>query len=388
VGAGSQGNLFGIGDALASEFRRIEEARLHWLKQLEPTYRIAEDLRTISEAANSALLGEQSAVSQMAKHWQNQQEDIRRMLAPIADLRKQLALDTDLRRLMEDVSNATRISDDLDRIRREASAFNGVFTAIQDGMQTSLRHPQEALALTSTSRQISELMQSFNDVYKHWEVPRYLVESVGAVKALENSIGKLTLPVIDWPSAAALAKLLGEEGIQAQLRALGIRPDGTLLEDGEVTPEHEEGIGLSRKALELMALLSFIAAFLIPFLQELSSYKWQEKTGAELAVHRQLLEKHQRQLEALSKLVERAIEKEAQRADQRFVVLERVALVRADPVPGSSIIAKLLPHEVVRPVAEKGKWIQIEYYDWLRQEYHSGWALKKYFKRVPATYRE
>jgi hypothetical protein len=190
------------------------------------------------------------------------------------------------------------------------------------------------------------------------------------------------------PSAAALAKLLGEEGIQAQLRALGIQPDGTLLEEGQALPEHEEGIGLSRKTLELMALLSFIAAFLIPFLQELSLDKWQEKTDAELAVHRQLLEKHQRQLEALSKLVERAIEKEAQRDDQRFVVLDRVALVRVDPEPGSSVIAKLLPREVVRRVAEKGKWIQIEYYDWLRQEYHSGWSLKKYFKRVPATYRE
>ena len=46
----------------------------------------------------------------------------------------------------------------------------------------------------------------------------------------------------------------------------------------------------------------------------------------------------------------------------------------------------LLPREVVHPISENGKWIEIQYYDWLRQGYHTGWVLKKYFKRVPANH--
>ena len=135
-----------------------------------------------------------------------------------------------------------------------------------------------------------------------------------------------------------------------------------------------------------MALLSFIAAFLIPYLQELSSDKWQGKTDIELATHRQFLEIQEKQLSALSKLVETSFLKELRRAVDRFVVGDRVTTVRIAPEHGSTILGKLLPREVVEPIAERGKWLQIEYYDWPRQAYQTGWSLKKYFKRVPANY--
>jgi hypothetical protein len=87
-------------------------------------------------------------------------------------------------------------------------------------------------------------------------------------------------------------------------------------------------------------------------------------------------------IEALSKLVEKALVHEAEPQEQRFVVRDRVALVRSRPESGSSVVGKLFPQEVVRPIAEDGKWIQFEYYHWLHQEYRTGWALKKYFQRV------
>lgn len=63
-------------------------------------------------------------------------------------------------------------------------------------------------------------------------------------------------------------------------------------------------------------------------------------------------------------------------------------LLTVDANERSISLGKLLPREVVRPVSEQGKWIQFEYYHWLMQEYQTGWALKKYFKRVPATYSQ
>lgn len=362
MSAGSKWDQFGINDALANELRRMEDARLGWMKHVQPYLSIAEEVHKINKVTNSALPVGQIAVLQNAKLLLDQQDYLKRMLDPIADIRKQYGLDQNLQRMID----------------------IAVKPAWEDGIQASLRHARVALAATSASSQIALLMKSFQDAHKHWEVPKELVESVGAVKALQESVGRLTIPVIDWSSAATLARLLGEEGIEAQLAAWGIH--GSLLEAGEETTEQENGIGLSQKTMELMALLSFIAAFLIPYLQELSSDKWQGETDSELAAHRQLLEKQERQLEALSRLVEKAIEKESKRANDRFVVLDRVTTVRSEPNNGSLVLSKLFPREVVKPLAEHGKWIQIEYYDWLRQQDYQGWALKKYFKRVPATY--
>jgi len=79
---------------------------------------------------------------------------------------------------------------------------------------------------------------------------------------------------------------------------------------------------------------------------------------------------------------------EAKRQVERFVVLDRVALVRFKPEHGSPVEGKLLPREVVRPISEGGKWIEFEYYHWLHKEHRTGWALKKYFQRVPTDFEK
>jgi hypothetical protein len=116
--------------------------------------------------------------------------------------------------------------------------------------------------------------------------------------------------------------------------------------------------------------------------QEVSSARWQAATDEKLAKQAEVLETQRNMMESLAKLVEKALVHEAQHQEQRFVVRDRVALVRSRPESGSSVVGKLFPREVVRPIAEDGKWIQFEYYHWLHQEYRTGWALKKYFQRV------
>lgn len=229
-------------------------------------------------------------------------------------------------------------------------------------------------------------MKTYELAQKRWIVPPELVGSIGALKAMQEQIGKLTLPVIDWASAATLAKLLGPEGIEAQLAALGIQSDGT---PSEHEPRYDDqGLGISRKAMELMTLLSLILAILVPIYQEISSSEWQQQTDKTLAAHGLMMEAQAKRMERLSSLVERALVAEAKRVDERFVVSERVVTVRLEPRSRSATVAKLLPREVVVPVSEQGKWIQFEYYHWLLQEHRTGWAPKKYFKRVPSTYKQ
>lgn len=72
--------------------------------------------------------------------------------------------------------------------------------------------------------------------------------------------------------------------------------------------------------------------------------------------------------------------------EERFVVRERPATVRSNPEHGSAVEGKLMPNEVVRAIDKEGKWVEVEYYHWLREEYRTEWVLKKHLERVPANY--
>ena len=84
-------------------------------------------------------------------------------------------------------------------------------------------------------------------------------------------------------------------------------------------------------------------------------------------------------------LIERALVQAAQAHEERFVVRERTATVQSRPEHGASVQGKLLPNEVVKAIDKDGKWIEVEYYHWLHEEYRTGWVLKKYLERVPPS---
>jgi len=369
----------------------MEESRLDWLKLIKPAGSIADAFRTINASTSSAMmasLSSQSAIQKMTDQWKGEQEKFRRMLDPIAGIHKHFAADEQLKKLIDQATMPVALSEQFADVFKQVRLGTSALDAIGKNWLTSINQAKGLIAALGIESSIAQLAKSFNDANKQWAIPKELTESISSLKALQDSIGKLTLPVIDWSSAATLAQVLGEEGIASQVNA-----DGSLIEaDAEVSGaagvDQEKGIGLSRKTMELMTLISFIATFLIWYLQELSSNAWKAKTETELAAHRQLLETQPKTIETLSNLIVSALQKEAIRADERFVVRERVATVRSKPESGSALVSKLLPREVVQPIAEEGKWIEVQYYDWLRQDYHTGWVLKKYFKRVPANHRQ
>lgn len=381
---------------MASEFRRTEESRLDWLKLIKPAGSIADAFRTINASTSLAMmasLSSQSAIQKMTEQWKGEQEKLRRMLDPIAGIHKYFAADEQLKKLIGQATMPFAMSEQFADVFKQVRLGTSALDAVGKNWLTSISQAKDLIAASGVESSIAQLAKSFNDANKQWAIPKELTESISSLKALQDSIGKLTLPVIDWSSAATLAQLLGEEGIASQLAVLGVNADGSLIEaDAEVSGatgvDQENGIGLSRKSMELITLISFIATFLIWYLQELSSNAWQAKTDAELAAHRQLLKTQQKTIETLSNLIVSALQKEAKRTDERFVVLERVATVRSKPESGSALVSKLLPREVVQSIAEEGKWIEVQYYDWLRQDYHTGWVLKKYLKRVPANHRQ
>ena len=367
---------------MISEMRRVEEIQRRWAEGIEPMNSIAEQIRKLTETGSATL--------QLAKQLQGMEiqrlSNIKKMLDPLDDIRKSIVLDSGVNKMLEYFTKSNLVRDEFDGLVNNRS-YLGVFSdAFQNSTRGAFAHAQEVFAATSVTNAFSDAMKTYELAQKRWIVPPELVGSIGALKAMQEQIGKLTLPVIDWASAATLAKLLGPEGIEAQLAALGIQSDGT---PSEHEPRNDDqGLGISRKAMELMTLLSLILAILVPIYQEISSSEWQQQTDKTLAAHGLMMEAQAKRMERLSSLVERALVAEAKRVDERFVVSERVVTVRLEPRSGSATVAKLLPREVVVPVSEQGKWIQFEYYHWLLQEHRTGWAPKKYFKRVPSTYKQ
>ena len=390
-------NLFEINPVIEREFQRLEESRREWLKLINPMDTIAADaLRQFKVSTNSELMASissQSALQKISDQFRNDQEQFKRMLEPIDRIHKHFAADEKLKALMDQTFKPFALNDRFTEVLKQTNLHTSAMEEIARSALASINQTKELFATSGVERHMAQLAKSFNDVNKQWAIPKELTESVSSLKALQDSIGKLTLPTIDWSGAATLAQMLGKEGISSQLAALGIDEDGSLIgESAEASAptgaNQEEGIGFSRKTMELMALISLIAAFLIPYLQELASNAWQAKTDAELAAHRQLLEIQQKKIEALSNLIVKALEHEAKRSQERFVVLERMATIRRKPQSGSAVVSKLFPREVVQAVSEDGKWIEVRYYDWLRQSYHTGWVLKKYFKRVPVNHSQ
>jgi hypothetical protein len=360
---------------MVNEFRKMEHERSSWMKAMAESQSLADQIKK--------LVVQDSAAVQMAKHIHEiqkaQEESVRKMLDPLAHIRSNLLGDSSVQRMIDELSRPFAATEHFNKfIDQAASSAN--LHSLYLNVDSSIERARKMLAEPTISTSLQQVMKSFEETNKHWAVPSALLESISPLKALHEQVGKLSLPVMDWASAATLAKLLGSEGIQSQFAALGINPDGSL--NPQFVGQEEEGIGLSRKALELMALLSFIAAFLVPIYQEISSVQWQGATNKQLEVQADAIEGQRKMIEALTQLVEKALVHEANQQEQRFVVKERVAVVRSKPEHGAAVLGKLLPNEVVRPISEDGKWIEIDYYHWLHQEYRTGWALKKYFLRV------
>lgn len=360
---------------LLTEIQKIERERSSWLNALGQSHNLADQLKTMAGVDSLAV----QMAQQMHDAQKAQEESIRKMLDPLAHIRSSLLSDNFTQKMLAEFQKPLSAADHFTKLLDQATGSDAFIKTMQSGAASSMEHARKMLGEASFSSGLQQTMKTFEETEKRWSVPYLLVESLSPLKALQEQIGKLSLPVMDIASAAALAKLLGPDGIESQLAALGINPDGSI---NAKFAEHEDGIGLNRKTMELMALLSFILAFLVPIYQEISSAQWQAATDRKLEAQADALEGQRKMIEALTKLVEKALVQEAKRQEERFVVKDRVTVVRAKPEHGSAVVGKLLPQEVVRPIAEDGKWIEFEYYHWLHQEYRTGWALKKYFQRV------
>lgn len=399
-----------MGSSLAREMARIEKERSSWRNSLIDTDLIGKQVRDLVgntihaqmakelKALQSPvipiaklyedLLGSSSAIGSAYKAWQEseraQQEQMRKMLAPLADIRLSVLASTTTQQIIKQLTDGSSMQSQMKAITDHALGIGSVARMLAPQTEDSRAQTKKMLEGLGVGSSIQSYLKDFEHINKQWKVPNEVLGLMGSVKELHKQLGlgKFALPTIDWGSAAALARAMGSEGIQEQLALLGIEPDGSM-DPMECLPE--KGI-LSKKQTDVITLISFLMIFVVFFYQEYNSSLQQSKTDAFQAQTVAMLQVQAQQIQNLTILIEKTLVQAAQDPAERLVVRDRIATVRSNPEYGSSMEGLLMPNEVVSKTDKDGKWVEIEYYHWLHEEYRTGWVLKKYLERVPANY--
>lgn len=398
------------GSTLAREMVRIEEGRSSLRKALIETdligkhvrelaknsvyAQMAKELKALQSPAMSIakqhgdLLGYNTAIGSAYKAWQEseraQREKMRKMFEPMADFRRNTLGDTSTQQLIKDLTDGSSMRSQMKVITDQALGIGSVAKMLAQQADDSRAQTKKLLEGLGVGSSIQSYLKGFEHINKHWKVPNEVLGLMGSVKELQEQLGlgKVALPTIDWGSAAALARALGQEGIQEQLALLGIERDGSI---HPMTGLPEKGI-LSKKQTDVITLISFLLIFVIFFYQEYNSSLQQVKTDAFQSQTATILRVQAQQIQNLTTLIEKSLVHAAQEPEERLVVRERIATVRSKPEHGTAIEGQLMPNEVVSKIDKDGKWVKVEYYHWLHEEYRTGWVLKKYLERVPANY--
>jgi len=392
------------------EMAKMEADRASWRQALAQTDTIARQMRELTQVNFASeqmartmkslqspamtfaqqyqdLLSANSLAMQSIKTWQEgiQNEQMRRLLDPLDGIRQSLLFDNSTQKLVKELTAANSIQDHIKQLVDETSGIGSVVKLLAQQAEESREQHRRLLDSVTGSSSIQNYLKEFEAINKQWMVPNEVLGIVSPFKEIQEQLGRVALPTIDWGSAGALAKLLGAEGIKEQMALLGIGPDGTMHLPAALP---EKGL-LSRRQPDAVALVSLLLAFLsilYAAYQEVASQQDKAKTEAFQKQTTAALQVQAQQIQNLTTLIGQALVQAAQEPEMRLVVRERPAKVRVTPEHGAPVEGKLLPNEVVRAIDRKGRWVEVEYYHWLHKEYRMGWVLKHYLERVPPSF--
>jgi hypothetical protein len=282
-----------------------------------------------------------------------------------------------------------------------------------------IRKQQELLATNLGEPLAGRWLSSARDIAQQFASARDIIDK--QAKAWRDATAfdpaqlarGLGMPVMDAASFAAIARSSGVEGLLAQLKSFGI-DEATLRAVASTVAEDEDDVeellrdsgetdGAPRRQLTKAQLVRLWNIVFILYSVLFPLYTWWDSNQAEARITGEIKAAEARtsaeigaseqrtseKLGAMAKLMERVVEIAEQEvlAETNMVVRERVATIRADPRHGAGVVAEAFPNQVVTLLEERGKWIKVEYYDWLARDERTGWALKKYFARAEPAFR-
>lgn len=333
------------------------------------------------------LMAQESSAQALARAFQESERErsarMRSVFGSMADLRKGLLNISSAHQAFKAFTGGGAAEGGISALLARGAGAGTLAQVMAQQAEESRAHVRrlmEGAGVGATARRAAE---EFERINRQWRVPGDALGVGETLRRVQKQLrGSIAVPSIDWATAAALARAMGPTGLEEQLALVGIAPDGTMAE----RPEQPERGLLSRKSADAIALASLLLSLLLFFYQEHNSAVQQAKTDAELAGLNAKLDAQTKQLEGLATLINQALAQAAHVPEDRYRVRNRPAAVRSHPEHGAAVEGQLMPNEVVRAIEKDGKWVEVEYYHWLEEEYRTGWVLKKYLKRVPASY--
>lgn len=361
------------GSALSEYLTKMDVARQAMLGPYSQAQEIAKQL----EERNSALW-EASAALRFVEKERERFEEIRRIADPLKHIKEKIYASS----WMEKFADQTAIYQPMmDRIAQLGSA-----ASVVKEMQGKIGSAYSDMYLRAADA--SPVIQAINAINRSdvagqaWQVPPAFSAALSSIDSIASSFEKLSRLSPVWAQAAELASSLDDvEGaaLAANASSEEVRPNLLPRVSGL------QGNSLGQRPTDLMTLVSLIialAALILAVQQAISGGEWQEGVSKKLDAQSEVSRQQLKVLQSVSALLEKSAREEERRQNQVFVVKGRPALVRSSPYSGSKVLGELKPGESAKPIYDRGKWIEVEYFSPLTESYEVGWSLKKYFRRV------
>lgn len=388
---------------LAEVAKQFDEAA-RWRAQLAdaiaPSVKLAQQMErmTVGLRLPALSLGGFTANS-ILKMAEDQKRYWREAMGPLETLRAASIVNEDLKRIRSYADSTLSIQAKVkawtDSNASVAEAIRQKFAGI-DGVAKRLfgsLHDEQL-------NRIADIARPFAAAKHLLDHESAIARSIQGLAARTDWAKNLGLPVIDAASVSAVAEAWGPDGLRRQLRAMGL--DSAALEmlagarsgmpsivEPVIKDEGERSAGESLQLAGIsiwnwLSIFAILVTILIPIWQKMDS------DATEAHIRGDIAEMERRQaarIETLAALLEQALRRQQVDAAKQtfFVARARVALMRSAARSGSRIVAEVFPNQVVELVSERGKWIEVRYFDWFEQSEREGWVLKKYFTRIPSV---
>jgi len=200
------------------------------------------------------------------------------------------------------------------------------------------------------------------------------------------------MSTFDLATTASLARYHGVDGLAKQMAALGLEPSEYLGDEDECQePEVTSGqkISFEHSALAVTSLDVFRQLLI----NIIAAYIWavfiaSAVPNPDLDAQNKKISRVESLVEKLPQLIESQVEAiirhQLLSVDMYFFVKDRKAKLRVTPEAGSGVLALAFPNQRLKLLEEHGKWIKVEFYDYLALITREGWVLKKYCNRLPS----
>jgi len=365
-----------ISSSIPEVMKQSMKFQRQWSDAMRPALEFNRQFEELSKLANSsALLASQFGVSsQLAKEMADQSRHWKKFTEPLSLIRGSMLLSDQVAKAMASSSPGWQ------NTARELAESLSISSS---AMRMSDEISKQMMGISSLHlERFAELTKPYQGLLDSIAFDSFAAKAAREMAAQHNWTKRFQLPIIDSAAASAIAAIWGQEGIERQLKSFGVEYH-QLFDDIETAEDQSQrSTQFKIPPVDFWTAFGILLAILMFIYQVQDSAQMENRLVSEIQ-HSRDEAKNGTQL--IGQLLEVLLESKQpnEEGGTQFVVRSRVATIRTSPRAGATTIAEIFPNQVVTLLYENGKWIEVSYFDWLKQEVRTGWVLKKYLVRVP-----